>query len=330
MYKILVVDDDELMRISMTKIISSVDGFQVDYIAKNGREAVEICKNNQVDIIFMDIMMPVMNGIDATREILSINPKANIYIVSSYQSFEMAKSAINSKIKRYFVKPVNPEIIVEILNNHREDKGNKENSLAKRIFDTINEKDFMKAYEIIDELVDEIYEIRKEADLRTVLKEISDKVFISVFHERDYDFEEIKNKFSISDKAVLDKRMLSIWIFKIMDYIFAEISSSKYAILKNVFKYIDDKIGEDISLKDIVKDCNISQGYLSRIFKKELNMTIMNYIHLKKINLAKEYLCMTEKSGAEISFEVGYNEFSYFCKVFKKYEGMTISEYRNV
>ncbi len=76
MYKILIVDDDELMRISMTKIISSVDGFQVDYIAKNGREAVEICKNNQVDIIFMDIMMPVMNGIDATREILSINPKA--------------------------------------------------------------------------------------------------------------------------------------------------------------------------------------------------------------------------------------------------------------
>ncbi len=127
----------------------------------------------------------------------------------------MAKSAINSKIKRYFVKPVNPEIIVEILNNHREDKGNKENSLAKRIFDTINEKDFMKAYEIIDELVDEIYEISKEADLRTVLKEISDKVFISVFHERDYDFEEIKNKFSISDKAVLDKRMLSITLKKL-------------------------------------------------------------------------------------------------------------------
>lgn len=219
MYKILVVDDDELMRISMTKIISSVDGFQVDYIAKNGREAVEICKNNQVDIIFMDIMMPVMNGIDATREILSINPKAKIYIVSSYQSFEMAKSAINSKIKRYFVKPVNPEIIVDILNNHKEDKDNKENSIAKRVFDTISEKDFMKVYEMIDELVDEIYEISKDSDLRTVLKEISDKVFISVFHERDYNFEEIKNKFSISDKAILDKRMLSIWIFKIMDYI---------------------------------------------------------------------------------------------------------------
>ncbi len=277
MYKILVVDDDELMRISMTKIISSVDGFQVDYIAKNGREAVEICKNNQVDIIFMDIMMPVMNGIDATREILSINPKANIYIVSSYQSFEMAKSAINSKIKRYFVKPVNPGIdatreilsinpkaniyivssyqsfemaksainskikryfvkpvnpkmIVEILNNHKEDNDNKENIIAKRIFDTISEKDFMKGYEMIDELVDEIYEISKDSDLRTVVKEISDKVFISIFHERDYNFEEIKNKFSISDKAVLDKRMLSIWIFKIMDYIFAEISSSKYEV----------------------------------------------------------------------------------------------------
>lgn len=330
MYKILVVDDDELMRMAMTKIISSVDGFQVDYIAKNGKEAVDICKDNQVDIIFMDIMMPIMNGIDATKEILSINPKAKIYIVSSYHNFEMAKSAINSKIKQYFVKPVDPKVIKDVLNNHKDDKDDKENKLAKIIFDTINERDFMKVYEMIDDLTDEIYDISRDSDLRTVLKEISDKIFVSIFHEREYDFEEIKNKFSISDKMIDDKRVLSIWIFKIMDYIFAEISSSKYAILKNVFKYIDSKIEEDISLKDIVRDCNISQGYLSRIFKKELNMTIMNYIHLKKINLAKELLCMTGKSGAEISFEVGYNEFSYFCKVFKKYEGMTISEYRNV
>lgn len=330
MYKILVVDDDNLMRMAMKKIISSVDGFRVDYIAKNGKEAVEICKNNDIDIVFMDIMMPIMNGIDATKEILTINSKINIYIVSSYHNFEIAQSAINNKIKQYIVKPVNPNMIKEILLSYKDNKYEKECKLASRIFNTINERDFIKIHDEIDNFTNEIFNISKCDDIKEIVREVYKKVFISIFPEKKQSIDLIYEKFPISDKALTDKKVLSIWMFRLIDYTFTEISSSRYAILKDVFKYIDQKIGEDISLKDIVRDCNISQGYLSRIFKKELNTTIMNYIHLKKINMAKEYLCMTGKSGAEISFDVGYNEFSYFCKVFKKYEGVTVSEYRNM
>ena len=121
MYKILVVDDDELMRISMTKIISSVDGFQVDYIAKNGREAVEICKNKQVDIIFMDIMMPVMDGITFTMKarenhnfpiimlsakseevdkIMGLNIGADDYVTKPFKPLELL-ARVNSQLRRY-------------------------------------------------------------------------------------------------------------------------------------------------------------------------------------------------------------------------------------
>lgn len=330
MYKILVVDDDKLMRMAMEKMISSVEGFEVDYMAKNGKEAVDICKNNNIDIVFMDIMMPIMNGIDATKEILFINPKVDIYIVSSYHNFEMAQSAINSKIKQYVVKPADPNLIKEILYSYKDNKYEKESKLSTKIFNAISERDFIKLHDKISDFTNDIFEISEGQEIKEVLKEVYSKVFLSVFPEKVQSMDVIYKKFPVSDKALSDKKVLSIWMFRLMDYIFMEISSNRYAILKDVFRYIDEKIGEDISLKDIVRDCNISQGYLSRIFKKELNTTIMNYIHLKKINMAKEYLCMTGKSGAEISFDVGYNEFSYFCKVFKKYEGLTVSEYRNM
>lgn len=81
---------------------------------------------------------------------------------------------------------------------------------------------------------------------------------------------------------------LNVWIFKTVDFLFMEMFKGKQDILYTILCYIHNHIQEDISLKDIVIACNVSQGYVSRIFKNKLNMTIMQYIHKKKINLAKE------------------------------------------
>lgn len=122
---------------------------------------------------------------------------------------------------------------------------------------------------------------------------------------------------------------LNVWIFKTVDFLFMEMYKGKQDILYTILCYIHDHIQEDISLKDIVVACNVSQGYVSRIFKQKLNTTIMQYIHKKKINLAKEYILGTEKSGAHIANILGYSDVSYFCKIFKKHEHRTISQYRD-
>ena len=122
---------------------------------------------------------------------------------------------------------------------------------------------------------------------------------------------------------------LAIWTFKIVDFLFMKLYQGKQEILHTVLYYIHTHIQEDISLKDIVVSCNVSQGYISRIFKHKLNMTIMQYIHKKKINLAKEYILGTEKSGSYIANILGYSDVSYFCKIFKKHEHKTISQYRD-
>ena len=58
MIKVLIVDDEALMRQATSKIVSSLDGFDGSLLACNGQQAVDICKRQDIDIVFMDIMMP--------------------------------------------------------------------------------------------------------------------------------------------------------------------------------------------------------------------------------------------------------------------------------
>lgn len=102
-----------------------------------------------------------------------------------------------------------------------------------------------------------------------------------------------------------------------------------YPVLEPVFPYINQHLKENISLADIVSHCDISQGYLSRLFKQNFGITVMDYIHLCKIRQAKVWMNQIHMSIGDISFELGYSEPSYFSKIFRKFEGTPAQEYRH-
>lgn len=114
-----------------------------------------------------------------------------------------------------------------------------------------------------------------------------------------------------------------------MDYLFQQNSINRYPLLENIFIYIDNHIKEDIAINKIIDNCAISQGYLSRIFREQFQVSVTEYLHMKKMNLAKGYFYFTSDSIAEVAFRLGYNESSYFSKAFKKYEKMTVKQYKN-
>ncbi len=82
MIKIMVVDDETAMR-EILKIM--LKDFKV-IEACNGREAVELYKKERPDLVLMDVMMPIMNGIDATAEIKKLDPDAKIVAITAYAS----------------------------------------------------------------------------------------------------------------------------------------------------------------------------------------------------------------------------------------------------
>ncbi|MFO7819588.1 MAG: response regulator, partial [Halanaerobacter sp.] len=80
--KVLIVDDAQFMRTMLAKLVEE-NGYEVVDQAVNGEEAVAKYKENSPDLVTMDITMPKMDGIEATREIIDIDPDANVIVCSA-------------------------------------------------------------------------------------------------------------------------------------------------------------------------------------------------------------------------------------------------------
>ncbi|MDO5422568.1 MAG: response regulator [Eubacteriales bacterium] len=95
-----------------------------------------------------------------------------------------------------------------------------------------------------------------------------------------------------------------------------------------LMEYIEDHYKSDISLTSAAQHCHMSANYLSQLFKKETGMTFVHYVTQLRMEEALRLLRTTKKSAAEISAMVGFNDYFYFLKTFKKYTGKTLSQYR--
>lgn len=101
----------------------------------------------------------------------------------------------------------------------------------------------------------------------------------------------------------------------------------KDELITQVQSYIRANLREEIKLESIAKRFFMSADYLSRVFKKETGMGFRDFITEERMFLAKELLKEGRLSVARVAYECGYDNFSYFTKVFKKVYGMSPREY---
>lgn len=104
MSKVLIVDDSSFMRASLKMLLES-NGYTVIGEAQNGREAVSKYSELKPDIVTMDITMPELSGVDAVKEIMQLDSKAKIIIVSAIGQKAMVIQAIQAGAKEFIVKP---------------------------------------------------------------------------------------------------------------------------------------------------------------------------------------------------------------------------------
>ncbi len=92
--------------------------------------------------------------------------------------------------------------------------------------------------------------------------------------------------------------------------------------------YISENYNQPLSVKEVADHVHLNPEYFTRIFKKETEKNIKNYIVDCKMTLAKDLLAASNLPVSMVALEVGYNNFSHFTQIFKKIENMTPSEYR--
>lgn len=112
--KVLIVDDAVFMR-NMIRDIFSGGGFEVIGEAANGLEAVSKYRELRPDLVTMDIMMPYKSGIEATREIVALDPNATVVMCSALGQEALVMEAIEAGATDFIVKPFKEEEVLAVV-----------------------------------------------------------------------------------------------------------------------------------------------------------------------------------------------------------------------
>ncbi|KPU44411.1 HTH-type transcriptional regulator YesS [Oxobacter pfennigii] len=124
------------------------------------------------------------------------------------------------------------------------------------------------------------------------------------------------------------------WIVKVLecfeDCVYSVDTKPNSDLVNRTINYISENYTNDISLESISESVHSSATYLSKIFKRETNVNLIDYLNNARIEESKKMLKDLKLSLAEISARVGIADKNYFCKVFKKFTGMSPGKYRNL
>lgn len=112
--KIMVVDDSNVVRSKITRALES-GPFDIVARAGNGKEAVEMYKNNRPDVVTMDLTMPEMDGLQAIRLIINADPEAHILVVSALSDKATGIKALHLGAQGFVLKPFTNEQLYEAL-----------------------------------------------------------------------------------------------------------------------------------------------------------------------------------------------------------------------
>ena len=333
MYKVLIVDDEILARKALSSIVSGMEDFQVAACVETGEEAVQFCKENTVDVIFMDVALPGMTGIEASEEISKIYPDSYIFVVSILSSFKIIKETLSSNVRGYLIKPVSFSEIIGLLEKYKKDQ-KEDQDYSSLILDYIHQNQYKSLMDEIPAIVRDVYRDgqgnteRVLSRFRQIVNHILEDGKTYLLEDDSFSLEYLQEKFPLNKVFAEEEMPWVFWFSEVINSIYWQRVIAKHDFMWKVSEYIEEEIKTDLSLNDICDICAISQSYLSKLFRRHFGISVMDYVHLRKISKAKMYIVLTDYTMTQIGQHAGYNDGSYFSKIFKKYVGMTPKQYR--
>ncbi len=136
--RILIVDDHEIVREGLRGFLKSQTEFMVVGEAGNGAEAVKLARSLIPDVILMDLVMPVMDGITAIRHIINENPSARILVLTSFAEDDKVFPAVKAGALGYLLKDSSPMDLLEAIRQVSLGESALHPSIARKVLKEIN------------------------------------------------------------------------------------------------------------------------------------------------------------------------------------------------
>jgi DNA-binding NarL/FixJ family response regulator len=137
--KVMIADDRDFVRDGMKIILDVDDDFEVLGTAANGRELLALAEKNRPDVILMDIQMPEMDGIEATKHIVE-KDLGKVLILTTFDDDELVQQALRNGAKGYLIKNHTPEHLKQMIRSVYNGTGVMEESLLKTLAGRAEEK----------------------------------------------------------------------------------------------------------------------------------------------------------------------------------------------
>ena len=492
MYRLLIADDEPLQRRALTQLIGrKLPEVEVVCQAANGEEAVAGAKEHHPHLVLMDIKMPGKNGLDAAKEILESAPETKVIMLTAYDEFSYAQTALQLGAVNYLLKPVRPNDLFQALErcldglrktedqHHQSQQAQAQLAeLQPQIFSSLvsalingnpvspesfyrstglpPEELFPLTLLVIGLADDPTHDPDRPGHIRAALhvpfakgglycltqtqpdkyllllpglerqlpqqlaaysqvkgtellralsaEGISASVGISSCctglpqfrHCYEEAKEEVKPLLNHHEKELTALIYASDWVgaSRLFEQVWEEVKGSKLdadlkkaylieflfnvhqtlntneldcmtvikdildcvnadtlgvvfhraadtillesmnwrsnmgTIVKTTKQFLDHNYHKDLSLNDVADVVHVSPSYLSRVFSRELVVPFKKYLIDLRLDQAKRLLLSTNKLIGEVALAVGYQDTSYFCRIFKQREGCSPNQFR--
>jgi len=133
-YRVLITDDHPLARRAICSLLESEDDFDIVGEAESGEQAVTMCRELMPDLVLMDIQMPGMTGLEATRKIKQLNPQSKIVMLTVSDDVADLFAAIQNGAQGYLLKNMDPDDWIVYLRGLLDDNSEIARRMADRLF----------------------------------------------------------------------------------------------------------------------------------------------------------------------------------------------------
>jgi two-component system response regulator YesN len=329
MIQVLIVDDDKLARLGLIAMLPwEKYGMHVADSAANGAKALAILETTPVDLVFVDIAMPVMSGLELIRQARVLYPRLHFVVLTFHEDFATVQSALRLGVLDYISK-------LELENANYD-------AICARIVQKMNAQRVPKEQEgDPPDWEQTLYNLRwlydpsqlESLTERMIARPVRLNVLVRMLVRATVLAESstqlsglpVPTLSGMADAA----EYLILYRADILEKVNSEgkLSLLSNCLLKAIYQ-VHHQLSGNLHTEIVAARVGLSRAYFSTCFSKEVGLSFHSFVRSERIKLAKQLLMHEDMSVAQISSQVGYDDMRSFMKAFQEQTGISPAAYR--
>ncbi|MDQ0059608.1 response regulator transcription factor [Paenibacillus harenae] len=349
--KVLLVDDEAWTR-DIVKTFGDWDSLNMVIIgeADDGMEALKLVEELEPQVVITDMRMPGVDGVRLLEVLNKRFPDIKSVVVSGYDDFQYAKHAVRFQAVDYLLKPVDPAELNAALLKCKEQVEGAQMSLdvlgldvdvsyllspfKSRLRSYYNELNHEGVETVLNQLRAELdSKVAKAVMKSSKLEQVAQELLLLLKELMDVNSQSADSlKFSYESSTFASPggttAFLRVCYGHMLDQLINMRKFKNKLNLEEVRKFMDTHYAEPITLEQLARSFYVSKEYLSKSFKQEYRQNITDYLLNLRMVKAKEWLLDESIPIKAIAEMAGYEDVTYFYRVFKKHFGIAPGEMR--